>query len=412
MTAQILIVDDEPAIRRLVRGAVERAGYGVAEAATAAEALTAAHREGCELVLLDLGLPDRDGMELVPLIKAMDRAVIVLTARDASREKVAALDLGANDYVVKPFDTEELLARIRVALRHRSGIDAGSTARVFGDVTIDLPMRKVVRDGQDVALTRKEYAVLAELARHPGRVITHAALLRAVWGEAHLDDVEYLRVVMRGLRSKLEPNPAAPVLLRNEPGGRLPPDCAVTAKVAAGRRYWAVDTGAVVASSVWRAGGGVLRSTIKDVSRVAGVSIKTVSRVLNNERYVREDTRRAVQETIDALNFRPNVAARSLAGNRSFQIGLICDNPSPYYVFELQSGIRERCEAEGVRMIAQPYDRNSGGLLTELEDLIDAISVDGLILTPARHRPCRRARVAGATGGALRARVAGGSNPS
>ena len=125
-----------------------------------------------------------------------------------------------------------------------------------------------------------------------------------------------------------------------------------------------------------------MRSTIKDVSRLAGVSIKTVSRVLNKERYVRDETRRAVQEAIDALNFRPNVAARSLAGNRSFQIGLICDNPSPYYVYELQSGTRERCERSGVRMIAQPYDRNSGGLLTELEELIDAVSVDGLILTP------------------------------
>ncbi|CAM3195927.1 Fis family transcriptional regulator [Sphingomonas antarctica] len=218
MTAQILIVDDEPAIRRLVRGAVERAGYTVEEASTAAEALTTARREGCELVLLDLGLPDRDGMELVPQIKAMERAVIVLTARDASEEKVAALDLGADDYVVKPFDTEELLARIRVALRHRAGSDAAAAPRAFGDVTIDLTMRKVLRDGQDVPLTRKEYAVLAELARHPGRVITHATLLRAVWGEAHLDDVEYLRVVMRGLRGKLEANPAAPALLRNEPG--------------------------------------------------------------------------------------------------------------------------------------------------------------------------------------------------
>ena len=218
MTGQILIVDDESAIRRLVRGAVERAGFTVSEAATAAEALTAARREGCELVLLDLGLPDRDGMELVPSIKALERAVIVLTARDASGEKVAALDLGADDYIVKPFDTEELLARIRVALRHRSGPDAAATPRTFGDVTLDLTMRRVTRGGDDVALTRKEYAVLAELARHPGRVITHAALLRAVWGEAHLDDVEYLRVVMRGLRSKLEANPAAPVLLRNEPG--------------------------------------------------------------------------------------------------------------------------------------------------------------------------------------------------
>ncbi len=129
MTAQILIVDDEAAIRRLVRGAVERAGIPVDEAANAAEALSMARREGCELVLLDLGLPDRDGIELVPLIKAMDRAVIVLTARDATAEKVTALDLGADDYVVKPFDTDELLARIRTALRHR--IPGASSSGIF-----------------------------------------------------------------------------------------------------------------------------------------------------------------------------------------------------------------------------------------------------------------------------------------
>lgn len=217
MTGQILIVDDEPAIRRLVRGAVERAGYSVTEAATAAEALTEARREGCELVLLDLGLPDRDGIELVGLVKAMDRAVIVLTARDATAEKVAALDLGADDYVVKPFDTEELLARIRAALRHRNSTST-SGALVVGAITIDLAARRVSRDGEDVRLTRKEYAVLAELARHPDRVVTHTALLRAVWGDAHVDYVEYLRVTMRALRLKLENDPAAPVIFRNEPG--------------------------------------------------------------------------------------------------------------------------------------------------------------------------------------------------
>ena len=218
MTGQILIVDDEPAIRRLVRGAAERAGYSVSEAETAADALRAAHREGCELVLLDLGLPDRDGLELVGLIKAMDRAVIVLTARDATGEKVAALDLGADDYVVKPFDTEELLARIRAALRHRNAPSSGTAALVIGDITVDLAARRVTRGGDEVRLTRKEYAVLAELARHPDRVVTHAALLRAVWGDAHVDDVEYLRVAMRGLRLKLEADPAAPSMFRNEPG--------------------------------------------------------------------------------------------------------------------------------------------------------------------------------------------------
>ena len=125
-----------------------------------------------------------------------------------------------------------------------------------------------------------------------------------------------------------------------------------------------------------------MRSTIKDVSREAGVSIKTVSRVLNNERYVGDATRRRVKDAMAALNFRPSIAARALAGTRSFQIGLICDNPSPYYVYEIQYGTRDRCERDGVRMIAQPYDRGSDRLLAELEDLIDSTSVDGLILTP------------------------------
>jgi two-component system KDP operon response regulator KdpE len=189
----------------------------VSEAGTAADALTEARREGCELVLLDLGLPDRDGIELVPLLKAMDRSVIVLTARDATTEKVTALDLGADDYVVKPFDTEELVARVRAALRHRS---ASSTAGplTIGAITIDLAARRVVRAGEEVRLTRKEYALLSELARYPDRVLTHAALLRAVWGEAHMEDVEYLRVTMRGLRLKLEDDPAMPAVLRNEPG--------------------------------------------------------------------------------------------------------------------------------------------------------------------------------------------------
>jgi two-component system, OmpR family, KDP operon response regulator KdpE len=218
MTGRILIVDDEPAIRRLIRRAVERAGHSVEEAATAAEALAHARREGCELVLLDLGLPDRDGLELVPLLKAMDRAVIVLTARDETEEKVAALDLGADDYVIKPFDTDELIARIRTGLRHRSSGTAKRDVLTFGTVVIDLVARRVLRDENEVNLTRKEYAVLAELARNPDRVVTHSQLLRAVWGEAHIEDVEYLRVAVRGLRLKLEVDPASPALMRNEPG--------------------------------------------------------------------------------------------------------------------------------------------------------------------------------------------------
>ncbi|KAB7647906.1 response regulator transcription factor [Polymorphobacter fuscus] len=216
MTAPLLIIDDEPAIRRLVRGALERAGHRADEAETAAEGLALARRPGCELVLLDLGLPDRDGLELVPLLVAMDRAVVVLTARDDTGEKVAALDLGADDYIVKPFDTQELLARVRTALRHRGGTAPGPLT--CGPISIDLLRREVTRDNVLVPLTRKELALLAELARHPGRVITHSQLLASVWGEAHVGDVEYLRVTVRGLRRKLEADPAAPTLIRNDPG--------------------------------------------------------------------------------------------------------------------------------------------------------------------------------------------------
>ena len=216
MSPRILIIDDDPAIRRLVRGALERAGESVAEAGTAAEGLSLAARTGCELVLLDLGLPDRDGLELVPLLKARGRAVIVLTARDDTEEKVSALDLGADDYVTKPFDTAELLARVRVALRHQGG---GSVAPVvLGPISFELATRKITRDGLDVHLTPKEFALFSELARQPGRVVTHRQLLHTIWGEAHGSDVEYLRVTMRGLRAKLEADPARPALLLNDPG--------------------------------------------------------------------------------------------------------------------------------------------------------------------------------------------------
>jgi two-component system, OmpR family, KDP operon response regulator KdpE len=217
MTAQILVVDDEPAIRRLVRGAVERAGFGVDEVSTASDALVAANRQGCALVLLDLGLPDRDGMELVPLIKAMDRAIIVLTARDATTEKVTALDLGADDYVVKPFDTEELLARIRTALRHRN-VQGAADVMAIGPLSIDTLAHRVTKHGSEVKLTRKEFALLGELARYQGRVVTHRHLLSKIWGDAHLSDTEYLRVAVRSLRLKLEDDPAAPTLICNEPG--------------------------------------------------------------------------------------------------------------------------------------------------------------------------------------------------
>lgn len=212
----ILVVDDEPAIRRLLHASLSRSGYGVVEAGTAREALNAVQIDKPAVVLLDLGLPDRDGLELIPLIRAQ-AAVIVVSAREATEQKVAALDLGADDYISKPFDSEEVLARIRTAMRHRLAGEAETSVVRCGDIEIDLSARLVRKRGEEVHLTPKEYGFLAELARKPGRVITHAQLLRAVWGAGHEGDVEYLRVAARGIRRKLEDDPASPTLLRNEP---------------------------------------------------------------------------------------------------------------------------------------------------------------------------------------------------
>lgn len=216
--AKLLVVDDEPAIRRLIGAALARVGYRLVEAGSAREALAALDIDKPELVLLDLGLPDRDGLELVQPFKHAGAAVIVVSARDETAEKVAALDLGADDYVTKPFDTEEVLARVRTALRHRLAAEAETQVVEVGDITIDLAARLVRRAGEEVHLTPKEFGFLAELAKHPGRVITHVQLLRNVWGAGHEKDVEYLRVAARGVRKKLEGDGGAPSLIRNEPG--------------------------------------------------------------------------------------------------------------------------------------------------------------------------------------------------
>lgn len=214
---KILVVDDEPQIRRLLGAALRRGGHDVVEAGDAAAALRAARTERPNIVLLDLGLPDRDGIELVPLLKAQgDLGIIILSARDATEEKVAALDLGADDYVTKPFDSEEVLARLRTAARHIGR--RGEDRLVVGEVTIDLAGRRVERRGEEVHLTKREFALLAELAAYPGRVLTHAQLLRSVWGPAHERDIEYLRVVVRSLRQKLEVDPGQPRLILNDPG--------------------------------------------------------------------------------------------------------------------------------------------------------------------------------------------------
>lgn len=214
----ILVVDDEPAIRRLLHAGLTRADYRVVEAGSAKETLSAIQIDKPEVVLLDLGLPDRDGLELIPIIKSVGPAVIVVSARDATDQKVAALDLGADDYVSKPFDSEEVLARIRTALRHRLASETANPIVRCGEIEIDLAGRIVRKAGMEMHLTPKEYGFLAELAKSHGRVVTHAQLLRSVWGPGHESDVEYLRVAARGIRRKLEDDPAQPTLIRNEPG--------------------------------------------------------------------------------------------------------------------------------------------------------------------------------------------------
>jgi two-component system KDP operon response regulator KdpE len=216
---KVLVVDDELHIRRLIRAALERADYAIVEAENAREAAERLRDERPDITLLDLGLPDRDGLELVPLFKQQSgTTLIVVSARDATEEKVAALDLGADDYLTKPFDTDELLARVRVALRNRLTRDGGNLALTVGDVQLDLVARTVTKAGREVHLTPKEYGVLAQLARFPGRVITHKQIMAEVWPHEHEHHVEYLRVLIRTLRQKLETDPQQPQIITNELG--------------------------------------------------------------------------------------------------------------------------------------------------------------------------------------------------
>lgn len=216
---KVLVIDDEPQIRVLLKATLARAGYAVAEAANAREAVNAKAIDKPDLILLDLGLPDRDGLELISQLRGDPRsALIILSARDQTEQKVAALDLGADDYITKPFDTEELLARVRASLRQRLASETERQVVEAGGVTIDLLARSVRRGGEEVHLTPKEWDLLQDLAKHPGRVLTHEALLRSVWGPAHVGQTEYLRVAIRALRQKLEEEPARPRLILNEPG--------------------------------------------------------------------------------------------------------------------------------------------------------------------------------------------------
>jgi two-component system KDP operon response regulator KdpE len=216
--AKVLVVDDEPHIRRLLRSTLERNNYEIVEAADARGAMQALG-DAPDIVLLDLGLPDRDGMELVPLIRKNSKAtLLVISARDATEQKVTALDLGADDYVTKPFDTEELLARMRAALRNRMSAGGAQLVIKVADLEIDLVNRRVHKGVAEVHLTPKEYGVLAELARFPGRVITHDQLLKSVWANEYERHVEYLRVVIRNLRQKIEDDVSRPAIVVNELG--------------------------------------------------------------------------------------------------------------------------------------------------------------------------------------------------
>lgn len=214
----ILVIDDEPQIHRFLSPALDAAGYEPKRADSGQEGLRGVALWSPDAVVLDLGLPDMDGKDV--LIRAREfyaGPIIVLSARDKEAEKIAALDLGANDYVEKPFGVGELLARLRVNLRQAGARPESLGPIVAGEVTIDLDRRLVSRAGRPVRLTPKEYEVLARLARDAGKVVGHRDLLVAVWGAAHADDTQYLRVVVGQLRHKLEADPAQPVLIQTEP---------------------------------------------------------------------------------------------------------------------------------------------------------------------------------------------------
>lgn len=217
--SRILVVDDEPQIQRFLKPSLTAAGYDILEAVTGAEALKAIATQAPDLVILDLGLPDMDGKDVIASLRAWsDIPIVILSARDRESEKIAALDLGADDYVEKPFGIGELTARIRTALRHRGRRDAIPTIMEIDGLTIDPIRRLVTRDSVTVHLTPKEYDLLILLARHAGRVVTHRTLLITVWGPAHGEDLHYLRVFIGQLRQKIERDPTQPQIVRTEPG--------------------------------------------------------------------------------------------------------------------------------------------------------------------------------------------------
>jgi two-component system KDP operon response regulator KdpE len=216
---QILLVDDEVAIQRAVTPLLRSQAYEVEIAGTAREALSAFERVRPDLIVLDLGLPDADGLSVCRRIRAeSDVPILVLSARGAEKEKVAALDQGADDFVTKPFGPEELLARIRTVLRRALRTGEPGTGRLeVGDLVIDFDRRRIVRGADEIRLTPKEFDLVALLARHAGRVLTHRAILKAIWGPQAVDQPEYLWVLVGQLRKKLETDPAHPRYIQSEP---------------------------------------------------------------------------------------------------------------------------------------------------------------------------------------------------
>lgn len=225
----VLVIDDEPPILRFLRTSLTAVGHRVVTAENAADALGMLAAENPDVVILDLGLPDRSGFDVITEIRKQSSVpIIVLSARNDERSKVQALDLGADDYIGKPFGMAELMARIRAALRHRFQAQGELPVFVSGDLSIDLVRRQVSRAGHEVKLSPKEFELLRHLVAHAGKVMTHRHLLREVWGPAHTEEVQYLRVFIRGLRQKLEDDPTRPKHILTELGVgyrlQLPPD--------------------------------------------------------------------------------------------------------------------------------------------------------------------------------------------
>jgi len=216
---RILVVDDEPQIIRFLKPALGAAGYDVVTAASASEAIRLSATQSPDAMLLDLGLPDKDGKEVIREVRAFSQVpIIVLSARDRETEKISALDLGADDYVNKPFGIGELLARIRAVTRSRNQGKPVETVFYAGGLTIDTERHHVELEGQPVKLTPKEFDLLLLLVRNAGRVMTHKQILNTIWGPAHAEDVQYLRVLVGQLRQKIERAPAEPTLVLTEPG--------------------------------------------------------------------------------------------------------------------------------------------------------------------------------------------------